>query len=339
MAKRGYVCSKTDCTFAITGTCLVSVDNPAQQCPNLKAAPLLHPETEQADPGEEVSENAEEGVRQFPTGLELGLDGAARVMRSRYTRLVGVLGQAEAGKTCLFTSMYLQLTGRKLFPRYRFIASETLLGFEQRARHLRDWSKGGVPEQIVDHTHLGQSRSPAFLHLAFHDDQKTRHDLLLPDLPGEWTSRLLSDASTADRFAFLVRADIILIVLEAPAFANPRTRNNALTDANHLLERLANKIRLPTTIPILLALTKCDQTSGEVPACLESVVGTAARLGYSASTIPLSAFPAEGTTIQSGFGIDSLIAHLTSPYAESDGLCIASPIESDRSFLTAGGLQ
>ena len=336
MKKEDFLCSKVDCTFAITGTCLESIDDPTRNCPHLKDAKPSLPTLEDGS-SEESEAPVDSSARQFSTGLELGLQEVARLMQSRYAKLVGVLGLVEAGKTCLFTSIYLQLTGRHLSPHYRFIASDTLIGFEQRARHLRDWSKGGIPEQIVDHTHLGHSRSPAFLHLALRDVRGMRHDLLMPDLPGEWTSRLLSDASTANRFAFLSRSDIVLIVLEAPKFASPGTRNNAITDATHIIARLADDICLPTSIPMILAVTKCDETAGAIPAELNRVSDAASNRGYSVSTIPLAAFPMRAAQIPTGYGIDTLLAHFTSPCAGPKNPPAPTLDAAGRSYLKARG--
>ncbi len=271
--------------------------------------------------------------RQFASGLELGITDVARIMRSRYTRLIGVLGQVEAGKTCLLTSMYLQVTGRHLLPSFRFVMSETLLGFEQRARRLRDWSHSAIPDQIVDRTQLGQSRTPAFLHLAVSDKAGIRHDLLLPDLPGEWTTRLLCDASTVDRFAFLSRADVLLVVVEAPTFANVRTRNNAVTDAMHLIARLTDEVGLETSIPIILAVTKCDQTSGDIPSHLNRVVDVVTKLGYSVSTVALAAFPGTSSQLKSGHGIEKLLALLTSLPAKPKTAAIDLPQNGGRSYF------
>jgi len=333
--KDAFTCSKQDCTYALTGTCLESIIEPTSNCPNLTVkgtAPPIAP-TDLRD----EAEAHEEYVRQFPPGLELGLQDIARIMRSRYARLIGVLGQVEAGKTCLFTSMYLRLTGRHMCPHFRFVTSETLLGFEQRARHLRDWSSGGVPEQIVDHTQLGHSRSPAFLHLAISDQVGRRHDFLLPDLPGEWTTRLLSDAGTSERFSFLYRSDAVLIVVEGPRFSNPRTRNNAITDVTHLLDRLANDIRLAKFTPVILAVTKCDKTDGKIPAELDRVVAVAADHGYSVTPVALAAFPTAPSTIPTGYGIDKLLSLLTASPASEGAACDAFVEGAERSYLKARG--
>jgi hypothetical protein len=338
VATQKFACSKPDCTFAITGTCVESIDDPTRRCPNLRASEsLLQPEI--ISGSEEGTKTVNKPARQFPSGLEVGLQDAARLMQSRYTRVVGVLGQSDAGKTCLFTSLYLQLTNRHLLPKYRFAGSHTLQGFEQRARHLRDWSKGYVPDQIVDRTHLGTARSPAFLHIAIQDDCGVRHDFLLPDLPGEWTTRLLSDATTASRFAFLRRSDVVLIVLEAPQFAGQRTRNNAIADATHLIARLADEINVPTSIPVILAVTKCDQTNSQVPAAVEQVAANLSTRGYKVATVPLAVFPQNGATVQPGYGIDVLIDQMSSACQQTDCQAPQEVLNTRRSYLNARGHQ
>ncbi len=336
MKQDWFVCSKPDCTFAITGTCLESTDDPTRNCPHLKIVKKSSPAVVEDD-SEKGFADTSDSVRHFSSSLELGLQDVARIMRSRYAKLVGILGQVEAGKTCLFTSLYLQLTGRHLCPQYRFVVSDTLLGFEQRARHLRDWSQGGVPDQIVDHTQLGHSRSPAFLHLALQDAHGIRHDLLLPDLPGEWTTRLLSDASTAERFAFLSRSDIVAIVLEAPKFATPRTRSNAIADATHMLARLADDIDLPKSIPVVLAVTKCDQTQGRIPPELNRVADVVKGRGYSVEQVALAAFPTNNSPIPTGFGIDALLGHLTATSVRAWKPVTPSFAGANRSYLKAQG--
>lgn len=331
-----FICSKADCTFSVTGTCLESIENPMQKCPNLRQAePDVGPEAGTPDTAER--ERDDQPARLFPSGLEIGLHDASSLMRSRYTRLVGVLGQSNAGKTCLFTSLYLRLSNRCLLPRFRFAGSLTLQGFEHRARHLRDWTRGDIPDQIADRTSLGDSRSPAFLHIAIQEEGIARHDLLVPDLPGEWTTQLLSDATTAYRFAFLQRSDIICVALEAPLFAARQTRHNALTDARQLITRLADDVRVPTEIPVALVVTKCDETGGQAPAEINQIATEVSKRGYKVTVLPAAAFPGKAATVQPGFGIDRLVEHMTlsrplvTRHPSQDGAV------TDRSYLSARG--
>jgi Double-GTPase 2 len=253
-----FVCSKDACTFAVTGTCLEAIENPTEKCPNLRA--ISAQALPSLSPSRPKSTTESDGiVRRFPTGLEIGLEDASRLMQGGYARLVGILGQANAGKTSLLASLYLNLAARAL-PPHRFAGSLTLLGFEHRARHLRNWSYGGLPEQIVDHTVLGDSRVPAFLHLSVHSKDYGTQQLLLPDLPGEWTSQLISNAGTIRKFRFIQRADVVLIVLEAPLFAEHATRHSATTDAVQLIARLADDVHLPTSIPLIFALRAYPRT-------------------------------------------------------------------------------
>jgi hypothetical protein len=83
-----FVCSKPDCTFAITGTCLESTDDPTHNCPHLKTAEKSSPSAVEEDSGAGF-EDAAESVREFSSSLELGLQDVARLMRSRYAKLVG----------------------------------------------------------------------------------------------------------------------------------------------------------------------------------------------------------------------------------------------------------
>lgn len=338
MTREGFSCTKLDCTFGLTGICLEANAEPTKSCPNVKAEgpPSSSPPAAAATPAP-TSNQGPEPARRFHHCQELGLGDISGLMRGRYVRLVGVLGQTEAGKTSLLVSLYFQLTGRNLLPAFRFVSSDTLLGFEQRARLLRDWQLDGLPEQIVDHTSLRHSRSPAFLHLAMRDANGTRHDLVLPDLPGEWTSKLLSDESTADRFGFLLRSDAVLVVVEATRFSDPRKRNNAIADAKHIIVRLAGKIGLPKSIPLVLAVTKCDETEGQLPDGLGDVVKEAEALGYSIQVIPLAVFPAPMSPVRTGFGIDILLSHLVAPCDTAANWRPADMGADGRSYFRAGG--
>jgi hypothetical protein len=136
------------------------------------------------------------GTRQFHPGRELGLEDALAVTRARYGHLVGLLGPSNAGKTCFLTSLYLQACPGMLSPDFRFAGSLTIQGFELRARRLRTWTKGSLPEQLADHTVLADPRKAAFMHVSLDRpaDPGKRVELLISDLPGEWSSELINRA-------------------------------------------------------------------------------------------------------------------------------------------------
>ena len=122
-------------------------------------------------------------------------------MRRRYTHLIGVLGSNKVGKTCLLASLYLLASHGNLLPEFYFAGSLTLQGFEDRVRDLRGWEQGGLPDKLVERTHLQDPRRPALMHLCLKEKKPNGRwlDLLLTDLPGEWTNDLIEHESNAAR--------------------------------------------------------------------------------------------------------------------------------------------
>ena len=98
------VCTLAECAVAVTGKCLKSY-SPVDSCPNLAEEQSTSPSTiapEQSDI------NATRPV--YPSH-ELGLDQAEEIMSAGYTHLIGVLGEADTGKTCMLCSLYLLASG------------------------------------------------------------------------------------------------------------------------------------------------------------------------------------------------------------------------------------
>jgi hypothetical protein len=105
--------------------------------------------------------------------------------------LAGILGSPKAGKTALLVSLYLLAANGKL-EGYKIADSETMRGIDDISRGARRWNQGQVPEEMTIHTELADERTPGFLHLRLRrlNDGKML-DLLLPDLPGEWSDSLI----------------------------------------------------------------------------------------------------------------------------------------------------
>ena len=120
----------------------------------------------------------------------------------------------------------------------------TLQGFEERARGLRNWSDGKLPDQLVAHTHLQDLRQPAFMHLCLNRNIKDRKfvDLLLTDLPGEWTDNLIKSARGIVAFEFLQRANEILYVIDGPQLMNKETKNLEIYNATVAFDRLIENL-------------------------------------------------------------------------------------------------
>lgn len=265
-------------------------------------------------------------------GLELGSEDAVEIMRARYTHLVGILGSWDAGKTCFLLSLYLMACRGKLPTGYLFAGSQTLRGFEARARRIRRWKKGPPPEQLADHTSLTDPRQPALLHLALRETggAKRLFDLMLTDLPGEWSKNLVDRDATAPRFTFLRRADGILLVIDGPLLKSPK-RHSELLRSKHLLERLVESVGVDPKTPLVLLVSKSDRLDNmERPAAVDDLERHAKSLGFNPEVVLCAAFSRTPEIVANGEGViealEKILLHVEPPRAET------APTQGDRAF-------
>jgi hypothetical protein len=202
-------CRQESCTVAETSACLLNHD-PAT-CPNritdvdsaagVDAAALVPPLIEpKRNP-------------QFPLSQTLNPTQARAMMGGRYCHLIGILGDPDAGKTAALVSLYL-LLGRDRLSGFRFADSKTIMAFNDISQGALEWNEGKLPDQLTAHTEPAEDRSAGFLHLRLRQvDQHDPVDLLLPDLPGEWSTAMV-DTSRVDRLEFLQRADVIWLMMD-----------------------------------------------------------------------------------------------------------------------------
>lgn len=300
-------CEKADCTVAETGRCLLSLD----PCPHYRGAlapvapdPLPQPQNGPTDQTQGDVITTRSRGRLFHSGLELGTVDALDVMRARYTHLIGVLGPYGAGKTCILSSLYLLASSGTLPSAYRFAGSLTLKGFEDRARRIREWSDGQLFDQLADHTVLTDPRQPGLLHLAIREANGDRHryELLLTDLPGEWTENLVKRAAGAERLQFLQRADGIILVVDGPAIES-EAKHVELQRMRNLIDRLAGDVGMSRSTPIVVLVSKCDETEMRMPAAAEELRVHATGLGFSVEVILSAAFSRKPKAVPNGTGV------------------------------------
>ena len=258
-------CQNTTCTFNATKTCVLG--NPPEECENRlliegesnEDALSGRPEgddgqgVELEDRDEPSSLSVSDGGGAFagpvltspddelpklPASRTLGIAQLNAMMESRRTCLVGIVGLAGAGKTAALISAYLLLS-KGQFEGFSYADSDTLRAFEEISRASRTWRKGDPPEHITNHTTLTDSREAGFLHLRLRRDADERiFDILLPDLPGEW-SRALIDRKDSDRLEFLRATSVIWLMVDGRQFASAGRVAYARYRARLLIERLS----------------------------------------------------------------------------------------------------
>ena len=292
----GAGCTQENCTVGETGTCLLNND-PAT-CPHRAAA-----STGAIDVGAEVAP-LKEPVKnpRFPLSLSLSPTQVTEMMGTRYCRLIGILGAPNAGKTAALVSLYL-LLARDRLTGFRFADSRTLMAFDEISQGARRWNDGQLPEQLTAHTEMSDDRAAGFLHLRLASDHHDEPvDVLLPDLPGEWTTAMIENGRV-DRLQFLKRADVIWLMVDGDHLSAPATRQLALHRTKLLMQRLAELI-VPSA-SIILVITRRD-TAVIDQATLDDLLTEAAAHGLTIAVMQIASFADEGT-ISPGTGIRELV--------------------------------
>ena len=227
-----------------------------------------------------------------------------------------MLGAPDAGKTAIVVSLYLLLSRGKLRG-YQFSDSATLLALDEISRGARRWNEGAPPDQMTNHTELSDERTAGFLHLRLkHIASGDRHDLLIPDLPGEWSTSLI-DSNRTDRLDFLKGADVLWITIDGRALLKPESRQLVLHRTGMMMQRVKEflKTDLP---PVTLVISHLDEGTPST-ASIDKLKNDAERLGLNVAVIQVSSF-SEADAVPPGTGIADLIqtslASHSSPDAE-----------------------
>jgi hypothetical protein len=196
----------------------------------------------------------------FHSGLSLSLSDASAIMSSRYCHLVGILGSPSAGKTAALVSLYL-LAARAKLAGFEYANSRSVMAFERLARGARRWNNGAMPDEMTGHTQLADTRNPGLMHLRLRrvvNEQAI--DLLLPDLPGEWTDSFI-DRGPSPRIEFLRACDVFWMFVDGTTIETTKTRGLVEHRLKLLMDRVA-QIRAPQTrVPVVLVVTRRDQSN------------------------------------------------------------------------------
>ncbi len=292
-------CVQPECTVGDTGSCILG-DDP-ETCPKrLEALAVQVPDVE----AETAPIKAPPQEARFPLSLSLTPDDARQLMAERYCHLVGILGVPDSGKTAALVSLFLLLSRAKL-DGLRFSDSSSLMAFNEISQGARHWNEDGVlPEQMTVHTELADDRSAGFLHLQVRPtDGGEPLDLLLPDLPGEWSTALM-DESRADRLSFFSRADAVWIMVDGRQLADSATRRWTVHRTQLLIQRLADLVSAAETA-VTLVVTHRDEGEPHENS-LAAIVDEAARLGFAMNVRAIASFANPGP-ISPGHGIAELI--------------------------------
>lgn len=333
-------CNFDGCTVGETGVCALERDPATCEHRVGNAAPATaNGSAVEAEPSDPAALSAigapvldgPTGTSSFPSSRTLGPDAISKMMASRYVTVIGILGDPESGKTACLASLYLMISNAEL-DGWKFADSKTLMAFEDIARGAREWNAGNPPEQMTVHTELSDDRRPGFLHMRLvRGSDGRRVDLVLPDLPGEWTTELVG-TSRADRFEFLKAAEAIWVVLDGRALKNKERRQGVISRVGQLAGRLGTLLggELPK---LVLVITHRD--SGEPSAAVTTRLNAElAKRAVTATIVSVAPFSDNNKQVKPGFGLDELIEASTfSGLPPVEFWPSSDPVEGARSYI------
>lgn len=295
-------CRRPECTVAQTGKCLLNND-PTTCTERFETLGSL--DSGELDIKTELTVSLEppKPKPKFPSSLTLSPDSAQDFMSESYCHVIGILGAPDAGKTACLVSLYL-LLGRAKLDGFEFCDSRTLIAFEEIARGARRWDNGKIPVQMTSHTKHTDERMAGFLHLRVRAVATgQRVDLLLPDLPGEWTNSLI-DNNRVDRLDFLKSADVLWVMLDGRSLIETGSRMHAIHRARLLLQRVATFLG-PEVPPVLLVITRLDLGKPN-DQTLKKMKDEARALGIKLRIAHLASF-ADSAEVDAGTGVSDLL--------------------------------
>jgi hypothetical protein len=235
--------------------------------------------------------------------MTLGREDAQELMCSEATTMVGIVGLPGSGKTACLVSAYLLLS-RGTLRGYSYADSRSLMAFEQISRGSRQWAAAEPQRQLTVRTELADDRLAGFLHFKLRRTTDGRLlNVLLPDLPGEWSTSLI-DKADSERFEFIKSASVIWIMVDGRDFVDIKMRNYAIHRTELLITRLA-EIVTPHSTRLILVPSWRD--IGEFPrTAYDQVQAEAVSLGFSMSLSPIASF-SENRHVPPGEGVSELL--------------------------------
>lgn len=333
-------CEYEGCTVGETGRC--ALENDPGTCPNRLSASIrfeANVSTGSDGVGDAVLE-APEDAPSFPLSTTLGLSEIDALMARRHVNVVGILGDPESGKTACLASLYLMVS-RGALKDWSFADSRSLMGFEGIARGARTWNEGSPPEQMTVHTEMADDRQPGFLHLRLMRTADGRRiDFALPDLPGEWTKTLITNARV-DRFEFLRSAEVLWLMVDGKTLRVREKTQGSITRIGQLVGRLVEMIGLAKLPKLLVVVTHRD--AGAVSDAITTrIQHELEKHGAVADVISVASFanpdPEANAQAKPGEGIEGLINASVSEAARPDAFWPAQEsAEGSRSYISYRG--
>lgn len=193
-----------------------------------------------ADTENPSNDNIEQLYKVFWSGSHLGFKDLQKLSDIRKPLIIGIVGSAEAGKSTILLSLYLQLLDGKKLTIGNFCGSYTLNSWETLAKNSRFSSPLLIPN-FPPRTPRGDARTPGFLHLSFQSENDLIQDLIFIDSPGEWFNQWATDPNLAEGADWVIKnSDILIVTADSEKLSNKdsKVRGSSRHDLSSILDRL-----------------------------------------------------------------------------------------------------
>lgn len=312
MADAELICANPQCRVAEDGKCVEGYED-------LGKCPFYGKEPEEVENGQE--DDGQEGGDTFDgvklhDAKALEADRASRVLAHLPSRMVGIIGVFDSGKTSVIGGLF-DLFQLGPVSGSVFAGSSTLHGLELICHDARVASERNEPHS--ERTKRGEVR---FYHIDVRRDGELQ-SLLIADRSGEEYEEVADLAANASGMFELRRADVITVLVDGRRLATPADRADAMGAIPQIIQGMVENGAFERRPNLAIVLTKDDAVQlsarkDRVAADFQSIVDNirathAGQFGEFASFVT-SASPKD-VNVERGAGLGELLAFWLRPNA------------------------
>ena len=247
MADTEVICANRECRIAQDGKCLEGYDD-------LSECPYHGREPEERDDEDEVDDNAVadafDGLH-LPDALPLGSSRADRVLSILPSRMIGIIGVHDSGKTSVIAGVF-DLFQMGPIKDISFAGSSTLHGLELICHDARVASERDEPHS--ERTKRGEVK---FYHLDVRRDEILQ-SLLIADRSGEEYEEVADLAANATAMFELRRADVITVLVDGRRLTSPADRADVMGAIPLIIQGMVENGAFERKPNLAVVLTKND---------------------------------------------------------------------------------
>ncbi len=317
MAETDVICANRECRIAQGGKCIEGHDDLAK-CPYYGKEPEKLDE-EQEDDGQNAAD-AFDGVL-LPDALPLESARADQVLAMLPSRMIGVIGVHDSGKTSVIAGLF-DLFQMGPVANVSFAGSSTLHGFEIICHDARVASERDEP-----HSERTKRREVRFYHIDV-SRNGVLQSLLIADRSGEEYEEVADLAANATAMFELRRADVVTVLVDGRRLSSPNERADVMGAIpliiqgmveNGAFTRKPNLAIVLTKNDAVMASTRKDRVERDFRAIVHGIQGTFADRFGEVSSFVTSASPKD-TNVVRGAGLAEMLDFWTKPSIEPRGV-------------------